>query len=101
MLLWLVEDFLLSPKTENLEEVGSGYFNELVSRSFLQQSSNIRYVMHDLLHDLAKFVSREFCFRMEGNNSYGLSEKTRYFSYSRRKCDAYEGFEALHKAKVL
>ena len=101
MLLWLVEDFLLSPKTENLEEVGSGYFNELVSRSFLQQSSNIRYVMHDLLHDLAKFISREFCFRMEGNNSYGLSEKTRYFSYSRRKCDAYEGFEALHKAKVL
>ncbi|XP_030939918.1 putative disease resistance RPP13-like protein 1 [Quercus lobata] len=99
MLLWLVEDFLLSPKTENLEEVGSGYFNELVSRSFLQQSSNIRYVMHDLLHDLAKFISREFCFRMEGNNSYGLSEKTRYFSYSRRKCDAYEGFEALHKAK--
>ncbi|XP_030969562.1 putative disease resistance RPP13-like protein 1 [Quercus lobata] len=57
LLLWMAEDFLLSTKTENLEEVGSEYFDELVSRSFLQQlgGRNIRYVMHDLLHDLAKF----------------------------------------------
>ena len=103
VLLWMAEDFLLSTETENLEEVGSGYFDELVSRSFLQQlgGRSIRYVMHDLLNDLAKFVSGEFCFRMVGNDSDGLSENTRYFSYSRRKCDAYVRFEALHKAKGL
>ena len=103
VLLWMAEDFLLSTETENLEEVGSGYFDELVSRSFLQQlgGRSIRYVMHNLLNDLAKFVSGEFCFRMVGNDSDGLSENTRYFSYSRRKCDAYERFEALHKAKGL
>ena len=38
---------------------------------------------------------------MVGNDSDGLSENTRYFSYSRRKCDAYVRFEALHKAKGL
>ena len=46
VLLWMAEDFLLSTETENLEEVGSGYFDELVSRSFLQQlgGRSIRYV---------------------------------------------------------
>lgn len=38
---------------------------------------------------------------MEADNSYGLSGKTRYFSYSRMNFDAYEKFEAFHGAKVL
>uniref|UniRef100_A0A2N9GIM5 NB-ARC domain-containing protein n=1 Tax=Fagus sylvatica TaxID=28930 RepID=A0A2N9GIM5_FAGSY len=108
--LWMAEDFLLHPRREDLEEVGIEYFNDLVSRSFFQRSSAFglhaiqivsRYVMHDLLNDLAKFVSGEFCFRMEGDNPYDLSEKTRYFSYSRMKFDAYEKFEAFHGAKSL
>nr|POE57936.1 putative disease resistance protein [Quercus suber] len=49
----------------------------------------------------ANFVSGEFCFRMEADNSYGLSGKTRYFSYSRMNFDAYEKFEAFHGAKGL
>ena len=101
VLLWMAEDFL--PKRENLEEVGIEYFYDLVSRSFFQRSGgkNSCYVMHDLLNDLALFVSGEFCFRMETDNSYGLSEKTRHFSYSRLKFDAYEKFEACLEAKGL
>uniref|UniRef100_A0A2N9GJI5 Disease resistance RPP13-like protein 1 n=1 Tax=Fagus sylvatica TaxID=28930 RepID=A0A2N9GJI5_FAGSY len=101
VLLWMAEDFLLHPRGEDLEEVGIEYFNDLVSRSFFQRSRGSRFVMHDLLRDLAKFVSGEFCFRMEGDNPYDLSEKTRYFSYSRMKFDAYERFEAFHGAKCL
>ncbi|KAM4082306.1 hypothetical protein ACJW30_11G162500 [Castanea mollissima] len=103
VLLWMAEDFLLHPKRENLEEVGVEYFNDLASRSFFQRSSGSvqYYVMHDLLNDLALFVSGEFCFRMEAENSYGLSGKTRYFSYSRTRFDAYEKFEAFHGAKGL
>ena len=103
VLLWMAEDFLLHPKGENLEEVGVEYFNDLASRSFFQRSSgrNQYYIMHDLLNDLALFVSGEFCFRMEAEKSYGLSGKTRYFSYSRMKFDAYEKFEAFHGVKGL
>ncbi|XP_030962786.1 putative disease resistance protein At3g14460 [Quercus lobata] len=103
VLLWMAEDFLLHPKRENLEEVGVEYFNDLVSRSFFRRTSGRSscYAMHDLLNDLALFVSGEFCFRMEADNSYDLSGKTRYFSYSRRKFDAYEKFEAFHGAKGL
>ncbi|KAM3686026.1 hypothetical protein ACJW31_11G165600 [Castanea mollissima] len=103
VLLWMAEDFLLHPKRENLEEVGVEYFNDLASRSFFQRSSGSvqYYVMHDLLNDLALFVSGEFCFRMEAENSYGLSGKTCYFSYSRTRFDAYEKFEAFHGAKGL
>nr|XP_023919684.1 putative disease resistance RPP13-like protein 1 [Quercus suber] len=101
VLLWMAEDFL--PKRENLEEVGIEYFYDLVSRSFFQRSGgkNSGYVMHDLLNDLALFVSGEFCFRMETDNSYDLSEKTRHFSYSRLKFDAYEKFKACLGAKGL
>ncbi|KAF3945549.1 hypothetical protein CMV_028088 [Castanea mollissima] len=38
---------------------------------------------------------------METDNSYDLSEKTRYFSYSRLKFDAYKKFEACLGAKGL
>ncbi|KAL4600857.1 hypothetical protein ACB092_11G230100 [Castanea dentata] len=101
VLLWMAEDFL--PKRGNLEEVGIEYFYDLVSRSFFQRSGgkNSCYVMHDLLNDLALFVSGEFCFRMEIDNSYDLSEKTRHFSYSRLKFDAYKKFEACLGAKGL
>ncbi|KAM4072792.1 hypothetical protein ACB094_11G166300 [Castanea mollissima] len=90
VLLWMAEDFL--PKRGNLEEVGIEYFYDLVSRSFFQRSGgkNSYYVMHDLLNDLALFVSGEFCFRMETDNSYDLL-----------KFDAYKKFEACLGAKGL
>ncbi|KAK4592064.1 hypothetical protein RGQ29_016521 [Quercus rubra] len=99
ILLRMAEDFL--PKRENLE-VGIEYFYDLVSRSFYQRSGgkNSCYVMHDLLNDLALFVSGEFSFRMEIESSYDLSEKTQHFSYSRLKFDAYEKFEACLGAEV-
>ncbi|KAF3964289.1 hypothetical protein CMV_011405 [Castanea mollissima] len=51
--------------------------------------------------NITLFVSGEFCFRMEAENSNGLSGKTRYFSYSRTKFDSYEKFEAFHGVKDL
>ncbi|XP_057743214.1 putative disease resistance RPP13-like protein 1 isoform X2 [Arachis stenosperma] len=68
VLLWMAEGLLQQPKSGNtLEEVGSKYFNDLVSRSFFQHSNTDEnlFVMHDLMHDLAifyggKFFSRNF-----------------------------------------
>lgn len=59
----------------------------ILSRSFFQPSSGdkICFVMHDLLNDLAKFVSGDFCFRMEVEEAQNISKTTRHFLYSRKK----------------
>ncbi|KAJ1413511.1 P-loop containing nucleoside triphosphate hydrolase [Sesbania bispinosa] len=65
ILLWMAENFLQQGKS--MIAVGEEYFNDLLSRSFFQQSreDEMRFVMHDLLNDLAKYVSGDFCCRLD------------------------------------
>ncbi|CBI35082.3 unnamed protein product, partial [Vitis vinifera] len=62
VLLWMAEG-LIQPLEGNkqMEDLGGEYFRELVSRSFFQQSGNggSRFVMHDLISDLAQSVAGE------------------------------------------
>ncbi|XP_057743734.1 putative disease resistance RPP13-like protein 1 isoform X2 [Arachis stenosperma] len=67
VLLWMAEGLLQQLKSGSTLEVGSKYFNDLVSRSFFQHSKTDEgyFVMHDLMHDLSifyggKFFSRNF-----------------------------------------
>ncbi|KAK9938612.1 hypothetical protein M0R45_015340 [Rubus argutus] len=75
ILLWMAEDLVQSKKKATIEEVGESYFDDLISRSFFQLlpdyfgATSSRFVMHDLINDLAKFVTREFCIRLENNDS--------------------------------
>ncbi|XP_039162714.1 putative disease resistance protein RGA3 [Eucalyptus grandis] len=87
VLLWIVEGFLDQQKTnENNLRLGWSYFNELVSRSFLQQSSvdASKFSMHDLLNDLAKSIEGGTCFTSGefqlATNEDDL-EKVRYASF--------------------
>nr|XP_028954178.1 putative disease resistance RPP13-like protein 1 isoform X1 [Malus domestica]XP_028954179.1 putative disease resistance RPP13-like protein 1 isoform X1 [Malus domestica] len=69
ILLWMAEDLLQPQKKTMLEDVGKKYFDDLISRSFFQySSSNDCFIMHDLMHDLATYVSGEFCIRLEDHN---------------------------------
>ena len=66
--LWMSENFLqCSQQSKSPEEVGEQYFNDLLSRSFFRQSISCSpkfFVMHDLLNDLAKYVSGEMCYKL-------------------------------------
>ncbi|CAL9114466.1 unnamed protein product [Musa textilis] len=64
-----------------LEAVGSGYFRELVNRSFFQEAPwGLAYVMHDLIHDLAQFISKgEFC-RIDDDESKEIPNTTCHLS---------------------
>ncbi|KAM5554557.1 hypothetical protein ABKV19_022780 [Rosa sericea] len=104
--LWTAEDLLQHEKNKMAEEIGQGYFNDLVSRSFFQlsSSSDKHFFMHDLINDLASFVSGEFCFRWEGSDSTNNLINTRHFSYMAGYHDEVYGlkmFEALQQAKCL
>ncbi|PON89747.1 NB-ARC domain, LRR domain containing protein [Trema orientale] len=104
ILLWMAEG-LLHPnrKGKRLEEVGEEYFQDLLSRSLLERSSQDEstLLMHDLVHDLATFVSGEFCFWWDyGNDLHKLTSKTRHLSY-RRGFQQSSEFEGLSTAKRL
>ncbi|CBI28618.3 unnamed protein product, partial [Vitis vinifera] len=64
VLLWIAEGFVQQPEGgKEMEAMARSYFFDLLSRSFFQQSSvdKSQYLMHDLIHDLAQFISgKEF-----------------------------------------
>ncbi|XP_042959234.1 putative disease resistance RPP13-like protein 1 [Carya illinoinensis] len=107
VLLWMAEGFLQQSEIETMEEVGNRYFDALVSRSLFQQSLETYesgFVMHDLVNDLANFVTGQFGFmRLEGDNSKEIGRMTRYLSYFHRSSDNFDKNieEDLYKAKQL
>jgi Leucine-rich repeat (LRR) protein len=85
ILLWMAEGFLPQLQNLTMEEVGDDYFSALVSRSLFQRSKREmrdEYVMHDLISDLAKFISKEFTLCHEDDHSRKILSKTRHFSSS-------------------
>ncbi|KAJ6944462.1 disease resistance RPP13-like protein 1 [Populus alba x Populus x berolinensis] len=82
VLLWMAEGFLVRPLDGEMERVGAECFDDLLARSFFQQSSASpsSFVMHDLMHDLATHVSGQFSFRLGGNNSSMATRRTRHLS---------------------
>jgi hypothetical protein len=95
--LWMAEGFLVQSRGDvETERIGEKYFNDLVSRSFFQKSSNdpSSFIMHELIIDLAEYVSGEFCLkfmgdgesgpRLKGGNPCRLPERTRYLSFTSR-----------------
>ncbi|GAB4841385.1 hypothetical protein Ancab_022115 [Ancistrocladus abbreviatus] len=103
VLLWMAEGFLGSPNNNIvLEDVGDECFVELLSRSFFDHATiaggDQCYVIHDLIHDLAKFVSRDFCAHLERNMPWNIVEGVRHISYDRVGCDDFDRFKALSKS---
>ncbi|KAJ9174562.1 hypothetical protein P3X46_013197 [Hevea brasiliensis] len=101
VLLWMAEGFL--PELEGkkpMEELDS-YFNQLLSRSLFQRSSieKPRFVMHDLINDLAQTVAGEICMNLndkfEDNKLHQIVEKARHFSFIRRPYEVWNRFEVL------
>ncbi|GAB4841392.1 hypothetical protein Ancab_022121 [Ancistrocladus abbreviatus] len=105
VLLWMAAGFLDSPNNNNivLEDVGNECFGELLSRSFFDEVTSVYrnqyYVIHDLIHDLAKFVSGDFCAHLEKNKPLKIAEGARHISYHMDDCDDFDRFEALSKSK--
>ncbi|KAL6288582.1 hypothetical protein ACE6H2_006092 [Prunus campanulata] len=111
ILLWMAEG-LIQPQPEHnkqMEDLGTDYFQELLSRSLFQKSSNkynSKYVMHDLVVGLAQWAAGDICFRLEDKQNschvqLGCFTKARHASYISDKYDVVKRFEAFSEVKHL
>ncbi|CAJ2652434.1 unnamed protein product [Trifolium pratense] len=84
--LWMANGFISSRKNLEVEDVGNMVWNELCQKSFFQDikvavdSEDISFKMHDLLHDLAQFVTGPECMILESSNT-DLSRSTHHISF--------------------
>ncbi|XP_024180979.1 putative disease resistance protein At3g14460 [Rosa chinensis] len=103
ILLWMAEDLIQPQPKENkqMEDLGRDIFQELLSRSLFQKSSRdkSKYVMHDLVTDMARWAAGEICLKLddksEENCMLRCSPKARHSSYICGEYDGVEKFEAI------
>ncbi|KAF3438786.1 hypothetical protein FNV43_RR21551 [Rhamnella rubrinervis] len=108
VLLWISEDLLQPHQRKSMEDVGEEFFNALLSRSLFQQNVTKvthyarSFFMHDLVNDLANFVSGDFFLRLDDNYSHAAVRKARYMSYMRRRrMYGDKKFEVLFENKTM
>lgn len=87
--MWISQGFVQkedeSDNDMNVEDVAKGYFNDLVQRSFFERSLldlPIEYVMHDLINDLARNVSKDEYTRIESEKQKEIPPNIRHLSIS-------------------
>ena len=86
-----------------MEEIGDGYFFDLLSRSVFQKSGSDKsyFVMHDLINDLAQLISGKICVQLKDSKMNEIPEKLRHLSYFRSEYDRFERFEILNEVNSL
>ena len=80
ILLWMAGLLHFSKGNDRMGKVGEQYFDELQSKSFFQKSAlkESCFVMHDLIHHLAQYISKVFCIGFEDDKVKEISENTRH-----------------------
>ncbi|XP_045819773.1 putative disease resistance protein At3g14460 [Trifolium pratense] len=102
--LWMAEGLLkCCGRDKSEEELGNEFLDDLESISFFQQSvySHKIIAMHDLVNDLAKSESREFCLQIEGDKVQDISERTRHIWCSLDLKDGARILKLICKIKGL
>ncbi|XP_020195944.1 putative disease resistance protein RGA3 [Aegilops tauschii subsp. strangulata] len=67
--IWVAEGFVEPQGDTPLQDIGCEYFNDLLNRSFFQEVHG-KYLIHDLLHDMAQKVSEHECFIVERESDF-------------------------------
>ncbi|EOY19795.1 LRR and NB-ARC domains-containing disease resistance protein, putative [Theobroma cacao] len=101
--LWMAEGLLRVKAVKQNEDLGQEIFQELVSRSFFERSSQnkSRYVMHDLINDLAQSIAKDLCFRVEGDKELDISNNARHSSYIGGRRDGIKKFRVFNGMERL
>ncbi|XP_058721425.1 putative disease resistance RPP13-like protein 1 [Vicia villosa] len=103
--MWMANGLLNSYKSDkSKEEWGNELFNVLESISFFQRSLDFDggFIMHDLVNDLAKSVSREFCLQLDDDKKVNhISKWTRHIWFSFDSEDVNRILKHIYRSKGL
>ncbi|MQM22761.1 hypothetical protein Taro_055818 [Colocasia esculenta] len=80
--MWMGHGYIKAIRKRLTEDVGQMYIDDLLSRSLFQKHAVIPgiFQMHDLMHDLARCVSWDECYRLEGDTSRPIPAHVRHLS---------------------
>lgn len=101
--LWMAQGFI--PKDiQELECIGVQYFSYLLSRSFFQEAKscagNVYCKMHDLVHDLALYVSQEDLVIVTHDSS-NVNKNCRHLAFRNYNLPVEKVSQSILKAKKL
>ncbi|KAM3201804.1 hypothetical protein P3L10_029428 [Capsicum annuum] len=86
---------------------GNQYFDELRSRSLLErvpessERDRGKFLMHDLVNDLAQNASSKLCVRLEECQGSDMLEQSRHLSYSMGEVGDFKKLNRLSKSEQL
>ncbi|XP_008813101.2 putative disease resistance protein RGA3 [Phoenix dactylifera] len=104
--MWMAQGFI-QPQSCNIariEDIGRVYFDDLLSRSFfqtLEQDGRKYYMMHDLMSDLAQTVSKDECFRIEGDMVTKIPSTVCHLSINTENLPQLTNIRQLNKLRTL
>ncbi|KAH9803068.1 hypothetical protein KPL71_001632 [Citrus sinensis] len=108
ILLWMADGLIQqSEDNKQMEDLGHKYFRDLLSRSIFQKSCNnsSKFLMHDLVNDLAQWVSGETNFRLEdelkANKQPERFRRARHSSYVCGYSDDFHKYEIFPEVECL
>ncbi|AES69123.1 putative P-loop containing nucleoside triphosphate hydrolase, leucine-rich repeat domain, L [Medicago truncatula] len=103
--LWMAEGLLkYCGRDKSEEELGNEFMDYLESISFFEQlnyDGRTRFLMHDLVNDLAKSESQEFCLQIESDNLQDITERTRHIRCNLDFKDGEQILKHIYKFKGL
>ncbi|XP_009416051.2 disease resistance protein RGA2 [Musa acuminata AAA Group] len=100
--MWIAQGFI-HPKSEGRtrpEDLGSQMFDELTNRYFFLPTLNNKHVMHDLMRDLAVYVSWDECFVVDDEPAE-IPPTVRHLALRTTKLDAVRGVCKFRKLRTI
>ncbi|XP_070012816.1 putative disease resistance RPP13-like protein 1 [Nicotiana sylvestris] len=105
--LWIANGLVQGlKKDETIKDLGNLFFLELQSRSLFERvpesskNNAEKFLMHDLVNDLAQVASSKLCVRLEEYQESHMLKRSRHVSYSMGYGD-FEKLEPLYKLEQL
>ncbi|KAM3393215.1 hypothetical protein ACQJBY_014077 [Aegilops geniculata] len=104
--LWIAEGFVhpQGRAEKRMEDIAREYFDQLLSRSFFQEINigyKTYYLVHGLLHELAKSAAEEDCFRIDDGMNFDIPSTVRHLSVTMNSLPGLTNFSGLEKLRTL